>query len=143
MRTIEIMGEDLDLAFKELNVDANKTYQSTDGFQVWEINYNYLDHLENSEWKENYGWWRYGYCTLEGSETTAYMVNDKIMYGWLPSQSADEDIKFFTENKYASYTDWLSEVFELGTDVNKVIFAKSLARENNMSLKEFISIYQK
>jgi len=143
MEIIEIMGKDLDLAFKELNANARKTFESADGFQVWDIAHSKLEEIENSDWKSEYGWWRYGYCTLEGSDTFEYTVNDQIMNGWSPSYNTDEENEILTTNKYISYIDWLDEVFNLSKEINKVVFAKSLARENNISLKEFMSIYQK
>ncbi len=59
---IEILGGDLDLAFKELNINAIKTYQGESKFyykfQVWELNeddFEKLCSISENDWKYEWG----------------------------------------------------------------------------------------
>lgn len=140
---MEIIGAKLDLAFKELDIAATKTFNANDdSLQVWEINdtdFNNLLVVSDDNWKVEYGWWRTGRSIYEGTADTEYTVNGNKMSGYT-NDNVDE--YSLDEYKYDSYTDWLSNVMSLSTEKNISIHAYSLASDNNMTLTEFMNTYQ-
>lgn len=137
---IEIMGGNLDKSFEELGIKASKIVETTDSeYQVWSMTENEFETLcsvPETDWKEDFGWWRSGRCIYEGSASVEYIVNGEKMLGYESESS-------FTGNEFTSYTNWLNEVMNLSTEKNVVIFAESLARDNGLKLSEFISKYEK
>ena len=149
---MEIMGQNLDLAFKELGINATKVHQTVNRdyegeYQVWEVfgeDEEKLMNIKNEDWKDEYGWWRTGECMYGGSATVEFTVNGHKMLGYKPERVYfdDEDEELYFQTEYNCYTDWLSGAFDLGNAKNTVIFATSLAKDNEMSLAEFMKTYQ-
>lgn len=110
--------------------------------------------IPDEEWKEEWGWWRYGHCILEGSASIVYIVNGHKMLGYEPKikidnldNSEDKEIEKeywgykFTKD-FSTYTEWLHEIMNLGNLKHTACFAVSLAKENGMSLSDFMERFQ-
>lgn len=159
----EILGSNLDKAFQELNILATKTFENKEGydniykFQVWEMadeKFKKICDIPDEDWKDNWGWWRESSCIYEGRELYEYTVNGKKMLGYIPEIDEEEakyedneEDKEFVLNFYKyieskNFTAWLSEVFNLSTERNITSFAISLAKENGITLAEFMDRYQ-
>lgn len=151
---MEIMGQELDLAFQELGIKATKTHETPkkdyfSSYQVWELSDSQFEELEqvsDSQWQDNYGWWRTGGCIYEGDASVEYLVNDQTMMGYTPNavfaDEEDEDGESFFETVFKDYSQWMSQSMNLTKDTNMVIFATSLAKDNGMKLSEFMKKYQ-
>jgi hypothetical protein len=153
MTQVQIMGQNIDQAFKAFHVDAEKLIETPDQhFQVWELDeaemdrINDLDVIADEEWDKYYGcWWRQCESIYTGSETIDFNVNGKKMRGYInidishysPSETIDR-----SSYSYVSYMDWLYEVMNLSNDSNTVAVATSLAIDNSMTLAKFIETYQ-
>lgn len=138
---IEILGSKLDKAFEVFGINARKTYQDPE-YQVWEMDekeYEKLNNVSDDDWKNDFGWWRKGNCIYEGTANADYVVNGLEMMGY---SRDDESKELHKGGIYDNYTEWLSEVMDLGTIKNIAIFAISLAKDNNMTLAEFMYEYQ-
>lgn len=136
---VELMGGNLDKAFKELNINAKKLVETESNYQVWsmpDVEFEFLCNVSENDWKEDFGWWRSGKCIYEGTAYVEYIVNGEKMYGY---ETEDEPIR----TEFSSYTQWINEVMNLSTEKNVVIFAESLASDNDLKLSDFIAKYEK
>ena len=138
---IEILGNDLSKGLEAFKIEAKNTYKSEETeLHVWELdeaNFEKLDNITHQEWDTDYGWWRKARCLYEGSELTEYNVNGAVMNGY-----KNEHRIYYGNNTFPSFTDWLINVFDLGTDRNVTAFAASLAEDNEMTLAAFMKKYQ-
>lgn len=162
---IELLGEGLEKAFDALNIDAKLKYKSSVEedclrLEVWEISekdYERLCEMPMSDWDYDWGWWRHGFCIYQGTQLKEYNVNGQKMLGYINlevlelvkmlglnvfDEDNNEDLELDEEQDYDSFLEWLHEVFNLGTISNLSYFAYSLAKDNNMSLSEFMKKYQ-
>lgn len=140
----EIIGGKLDLAFKELDIEATKTYESaTNEFgsriQVWVLpdeSYNKLINITEDDWEYNYGWFRLGGCNYEGDILTNFMINGEEMIGFEVANHrfVDEELEVL---EYDSFSDWFYDYMNLSKLENMAYFANSLAKYNQMSITEF------
>ena len=138
---IEILGNDISKGLEAFKIEAKNTYKSEETeLHVWELdeaNYEKLDNITHQEWDMDYGWWRKARCLYEGSSLKAYKVNGTVMNGYV-----NEHRIYYGDNTFSSFTDWLINVFDLGTDRNVTAFATSLAEDNGMTLAAFMKKYQ-
>lgn len=149
----QILGGKLYEAFKALGIKAECKHKGSK-FEVWEISdydYRKLIEVPDEDWKESYGWWRYGRCIEEKSKLYPFKVNGKEMLGYLDDSLVEGVNKlmaienasdFILSAEYKSFTEWLSAVWELGNEKNTACFAISLSKENKMTLAEFIKTFQ-
>lgn len=151
----QIIGQNLDLAFKELPVEAVKMYESKENefgskYQVWELTeseYEKLEQVNDDSWKVEYGWWRNGGTNMDGSETLEFNINGNTMigfkneYSWYHSEDylseLDEDEEPSLPS-YSNFSDWFEEYMGLSKSENLTYFAHSLAKYNKMSKAEFL-----
>lgn len=139
-----IGGEGLKKAFDYLSIKANCLYQSKKHpqYEVWELSpedFETIDFMDEKDWHDDWGWWRIGYCIYQGAITEQYIVNGKLMYGYTPDVWDDDEP---IPTKYLDYHTWLQKVFRISSETNFAIFANSLAKDNNMTLCEFMQNYQ-
>ncbi|QIC46185.1 hypothetical protein GAG94_03040 [Lysinibacillus sphaericus] len=151
--SIQIIGQELDLAFQELNIKANKMYESKEDeinakIQVWELEdkeYEKLGLIKEDDWKMEYGWWRNGGCnqylefefTVKGEK----MIGFKNNHSWYHSEdyltecteSNDEP----TLPTYNKFSDWFTEYMNLSKLENLAYFAHDLAEINGLTKAEF------
>lgn len=142
----EIIGKELDLAMVVLDIDAEKTYQSKEkGFQVWKLderNFKKLESVEESDWKDDFGWWRTGGCVYEGTADFEYVVNQQPMDGYKSQEIFEEDGDVWFEEIFADFESFMHGAMNLTTIKNFSIFAMSLAKDNNLSVTDFMKKYQ-
>lgn len=165
--SVEIFGENLEKAFLDLGIAANKTYQAKriDGYikpEVWEVSdedFEALCKITDEEWKDDWGWWRNGGCIYEGAIEAEFQVNSKRMFGYRDKRidaafddiDADnqDDIDYangcveeYKNEQFESYIQWLCETQSASTSYNIAYFAFSLAKDNGLTLAEFMTKYQ-
>lgn len=153
----QILGNNLTGAIQALKIKAELKWKN-DSFEVWELSDSEFERFCNvpdEEWdNEQFGWWRYSNgCILEGSTLYEYTVNGNKMLGYIDQheienlnegESPDDmvDETYFTETAYQSFTSWLSSVLDISTEKNITAVAISLAKENGLTLAEFMRKYQ-
>lgn len=135
-------GNGLDKAFSDLHIHASCLYRSKKhpDYEVWELmpeDFEKIDFISDEDWKDEWGWWRTGHCTLEGATENLIMVNGKPMYSYSPLTPKEN-----LTNDYSDFFEYLYKVFDLTTPYNRAYFATSLAKDNCMTLDEFMKIYQ-
>lgn len=156
-KTIEIMGGNLDLAFKELGIEAvklveiNNKEQYWTPFQVWELDKAELSKVNKDNWKDEYGWYRIGE-TMDNTKKT-FIVNGKEMIGHYNEDSylemdfddeTDEEIVLPPHkvvHDFDNFGEYFTEYLGLSTEYNYVYFSTLFAKLNNMKLSEFVKTY--
>lgn len=146
---MEIIGKQLDKAMEELNIKATKTYQGTgeSPFQVWSVNdedYNRLLAIGEDQWEHDFGWWRAGGCIFEGQANVEFAVNGEKMMGYNEGsyKSYEDYDDMEPDTDFNSFEEWFYESMGLGKETNMAIFAESLAKDNGLTLTEFMTKYQ-
>lgn len=120
-------------AFRELDIDATRTYKGSEKpyYQVWELSRDDLKKLEYTvEWNDEWGWW----CSSKGEHRgTAYdfiTINGTGIVAW------QEDSKKDTFN---CLTDYFKECLGV-TDRNQMCaYSVYLAKNNGWSLAQLWS----
>ena len=166
---VEILGNNLSKAVKDMSVNATMTYMSKDTHlgkvEVWVMPQHELDKLidiKEEDWKSDWGWYRLCKCIFEGNDLSEYRsVNGNKMLGWfntdlendIISAIMDEDMEIKYEEakaiaqneilnrEYADVFEWASHTNGVSTETNITAFVMSLAIENNMYLSEFLKNY--
>jgi hypothetical protein len=142
---VQVIGGQLELAFEALDIEAFLRFETTErmdvaSLQVWEMTNKSLEYLidyPDKKWKKEYGWIRSGRSVYEGEANTSFVVNGKPMMGYVPSGGYSGDTIEFD-----CYTDYLKEVMRYTTIKNVVTHAESLAKDNHMTLEDFMRTYQ-
>jgi hypothetical protein len=164
METVQVMGGSLDSLLQHIGIRASKLVETKDGwYQVWELSSNDFSRLEDfsnrvdeNAWKRsNFGWWRIAESCFTGNETITYKVNGHEMLGYIRDFRYDFDgandddsvsneviVEIDQSINYATFIEWLSEIMNLSNETNTVAVATSLAKENGLTLAEFIARYQ-
>lgn len=136
MASIEILcGGNIKKAFKELDINATKTYHGKEEphYQVWEIDKKDLHTLENTIWQDNWGWWRYAKGSNLGTACEFYTVNNQFMIGWKMRDIRDT---------YDTLTEYLCEEVGASTAKNVCATTVDLARANGMTVSKLFSVYE-
>jgi|GEM_PF-1241825 len=162
MKTLEILGNDLTEILTHFGIPAKLTYKG-EKHEVWEFEPEILSvlcRICDNEWEkwcsdnETFAWFREGGCILEGQDTHEFSVNGKSMNGWVDESELERlneneadgieefDETYWTRDNYSNFTQWLYEVHTLSTERNITYFATSLAKENGMTLAQFMHNYQ-
>lgn len=149
----EILGNDLEVAFKELSVPATMTYKGDD-YEVWEMTdaiYDGLCFITDCNWKREYGWWRGASgCNIKEDEDN-FTVNGKNMIGFVESfredeyddnMEEDEEDRIWREKVYVNLTDYICEGLGASQPKNVVAVAIDLAKMNDMKMSELFKKYQ-
>ncbi len=151
----EILGGDLDLAFKELNINAIKTYEGNthldDVTQIWEVqneDSEKLCNMSEDDWKYEWGWWR----SAEGSNMCnpleIFKVNGQEIIAWdgnnrLEADKAeDEDDRYLFEREYYNLLEYFCDEIGASQPRNVCALAVDLARINNIKMSELFQKYQ-
>jgi len=106
----EILGGELDLAFKELNIKANKTFQSkhnnTDFTQVWELSdedFEKICNIEEKDWKDDWGWWRSSDgSNILGNPICKIKINNNDITVYYDEKRIEQYIEDYLEKDYIS-----------------------------------------
>ena len=148
---VEILGNNLSVAIQELNVMAKRTFNS-DEYEVWEmeeIERLKLNATTEEEWKENYGWFRYG----DGANVTpckTVKINGIEVIGYenerFKEAFEDEGFEGYEEfvHSYRGLTQHFEETCGATTCENVTAVSIEMARHNDMTLGElFGKLYNK
>ena len=151
----EIFAVDLDLAIKEICLEAKKTYCG-ERFQVWELKqeeFEKLCNIEEKDWKESWGMWR----SADGSNMTnpirRYNINNHYIKAWdgddrlIMLEECNNNINHedycFELRKYDSLIDYILLEIGVSQPRNVCALAVDLASINGMKLSELFKKYQK
>lgn len=154
--SIQIMGQRLDLAFKELNIKAVKMYETKGEevlaeMQVWELEkeeYNKLNSVKGSGWKDDYGWWRNNGCNCENDEKFQFIVNNNVMIGfknehsWYHNEDEIKEDPELSPPEYKNFSSWFTEYISLSKLYNYTYFVHSLAKINGFTKAEFLQKFE-
>lgn len=135
-------GNGLDKAFSDLHIHASCLYHSKKypDYEVWELlpeDFEKIDFIKYEDWKQEWGWWRTGHCTLEGATDQIIFINGKEMYAYAPRIDGKK-----LNDYYVDLFSYLSDAFCAIAPHNRTYFATSLAKDNNMTLDTFMRTYQ-
>ena len=164
---VEILGGNgLYKAFKELGIDATRTYRGKEKphYEVWELSKDDFKKLEYTiEWKDDWGWWRYAKGSNMGTACDFFTVNGKELIAWggpkredLRDDWADESneekaayhysFKEYEETRYPHEYETLLTYMgeELGASVERNVcaLAVDLARANGMTMAKLFEVYE-
>ncbi len=149
---IEILGGNLDVAFKELNIDAIKTYEGNthlnSSTQVWEVSdrdFERLCNIDEDDWEDEWGWWRSSVGSNIRNPLTIFKIKGQELIAWDGDNRIEEDKaddKYLFEREYCNLLDYLCD--EIGTSQPRNVCALTvdLAKINNMKLSELFIKYQ-
>ena len=154
-------------AFKELGIKATRTYKGSDKpyYQVWELSKDDLKKLECvSEWKDEWGWWRYAKGSNQGTPFDFFQVNGKELIAWenqykrmdlrddWEEESDDEKAAYhysFKEyvatlcpNEYKTLLEYMGEELQASNGTNVCALAVDLARANGMTMAKLFEVYE-
>lgn len=127
----EILGSGgLHKAFRELDIDAVRTYKSSNKprYDVWELSRDDLKKLEYTyEWPDEWGWWSHSKGEHRGTAYDFITINGIGVIAW------QEDCKKDTFN---CLTDYFKECIGI-TDRNQICaYSVYLAKTNGWSLSD-------
>lgn len=154
-------------AFRELGIEAKRTYKGSDKpyYQVWELSKDDLKRLEYvEEWKDEWGWWRYAKGSNMGTPFDFFTVNGKELIAWEDSyrrqdlmdewedESDDEKAAYhysFREyekamhsNNYDKLTTYMCDELGCSAERNVCALAVDLARANGMTMAKLFETYE-
>lgn len=159
-------GGGLYKAFKELGINATRTYRRSEKphYEVWELSKDDLKKLEYAEeWKDEWGWWRFAKGSNMGTPFDFFQVNHKELIAWDGQKredlrddwenESDEEkavykysFRAYQEEQYPhSYDSLLSYMGEeLGASVERNVcaLAVDLARANGMTMAQLFATYE-
>lgn len=123
-------------AFKELDIDAKRTYKSTHKpyYEVWEINKKSLRVLEETyEWPDEWGWWRFAKGSNQGTPADFFTVNGQPMIGWETRDGKDT---------YDTLMDYFHQGMSVGMESNICALAIDLGRVNGKTMAQVFATYE-
>lgn len=147
----EILGAELDTAFQELDISAIKTYESQktyneyaylEKYQVWELSekdFERISNMNDADWKDAWGWWRYAEGSNLGSVHRRFNINNHYIYAW---DGYKRDKYNDIERSYKCLTLYLCNEIGASMERNVCALAVDLARMNNIKLSELFTKYQ-
>lgn len=153
-------------AFRELGIEATRTYKGKDKphYQVWELSKDDVKRLEYAtEWKDEWGWWRYAKGSNMGTPFSFFTVNDRELIAWdgpkredLRDDWDDEpdaekasyhySFKEYEEDqyphKYESLLTYMCEELGASMERNVCALAVDLARANGLTMAKLFELYE-
>lgn len=148
----EILGGELDLAFKELGINAVKTYEGNtnldDKTQIWEVDeegFERLCDLDDDNWEDDWGWWRSAEGSNMYNELDEYTINNSKIIAWdgdnrlafeEENEDGDEDDRWWFPREYSNLLGYLSEEIGASQPRNVCALAVDLANINNIKMSE-------
>ena len=167
MITIEILGGNgLRNAFKELGINATRTYRGIDNthYEVWELSKDDFKKIEyTSEWNDNWGWWRYAKGSNMGTPCSFFTINGRELIAWdgptrdnlrddWDNESNEEKKAYhysFREYEeirmphvYDTLTEYMGNELGASTEKNICALAVDLARANGLTMAQLFKIYE-
>lgn len=151
----EILGKKIDLAFKELGINAIKTYEekidSDYKTQVWEVDdedFEKLCNIEDDDWKSEWGWWRHCLGSNMNHPLSEFSINKHKIIAWDgTSRMEAENGKTKMTNggsprEYSSLLEYFCDEIGASQPRNVCALATDLARINNIKMSELFKKYQ-
>lgn len=160
---IEILGGDgLEKAFKALRIGAKKTYAG-EIYEVWEIEKSDLTALEDAEWRDNWGWWRYAKGSNMGTACSFFTVNGKELIAWDGDRRDNITEDWFNANyeekaefhhslkeyeeyhmprKYDTLLKYLCDELGVSTERHVCALAVDLAKTNGYTMAELFKEFE-
>ena len=128
---IEILGGNgLHKAFKELDIEATRTYKGGEKphYEVWELSKDDLRKLEYAtEWEDKWGWWIYSKGEHRGTAYDFITINGVGVIAWQENSKKDT---------FKCLTDYFKDCIGV-TDKNKICaYSVYLAKTNGWSLSD-------
>lgn len=126
----EIMGNGLHKAFKELNINATRTYKRTEKprYEVWELSKEDVKRLEYSgEWQDDWGWFCYSNGEHRGTAYDFIHINGVGVIAW------QEDCK---KDTFDCLTDYFKECLGVVDGMQMAAYSVYLAKTNGWSLSD-------
>lgn len=167
---IEILaGGSIKVAFRELGIEATKTYHGSKkehypSYQVWEIEKSDLQKMiDVVDWPDNWGWWRSARGSNMGTACDFFTINGKELIAWdgdvredIQADWDDEPIeekeafhysyKEYEEtrmpHKYGSLLEYFCDEIGASQERNVCALAVDLARTNGMSMAQLFQTYE-
>lgn len=131
-----LAGNGIHRAFKELGIDAKRTYKSAHKpyYEVWEIDKKGIRTLEDTyEWPDEWGWWRSAKGSNQGTPADFFTVNGQFMIGWATRDGKDT---------YDSLIDYFRQGMSVGMESNICALAIDLGRANGKTMAQVFSTYE-
>lgn len=128
---VEILGgSGLHKAFKELDIEATRTYKGSEKprYEVWELSKDDLKKLEYAiEWKDEWGWWSYSKGEHRGTAYDFLTINGVGVIAWQENSKKDT---------FKCLTDYFKDCLGV-TDRNKIgAYSVYLAKTNGWSMSD-------
>ena len=166
---VEILaGGSIQNAFKALNIEAKRTYKGTEkeyyqSYEIWEIEKSDMHKLEETEWLDEYGWWRYAKGSNMGTAYGFFTVNGKELIAWdgykredlrdewydEPDEEKAEYHYSFKEYEEAMYprdymhlTEYMCQELGASQPKNICALAVDLARSNGLTMAQLFEKYE-
>ena len=161
-----LAGNGIHKAFKELGINAKRTYKSSHEpyYEIWDIDKKDLKVLEETtEWGEDWGWWRFAKGSNLGTAADFFTVNGQFMIGWNGSSRDDlrEQWSNETSEEKAAYNysftkyeeqmkprtydtllDYMCNEIGVSMESNIIALAVDLARANGKTVANLFKIYE-
>ena len=131
-----LAGNGIHKAFKELGIDAKRTYKSAHKpyYEVWEIDKKGFMALEEAEeWPDEWGWWRSAKGSNQGTPADFFTVNGQFMIGWETRDGNDT---------YDTLMDYFHQGMSVGMESNICALAVDLGRANGKTMAKLFEIYE-
>ena len=117
-------------AFRELGIEATRTYKGSDKpyYQVWELSKDDLRKLEyHEEWKDEWGWWSYSKGEHRGTAYDFLTINGVGVIAWQENSKKDT---------FKCLTDYFKDCLGVA-DRNKIgAYSVYLAKTNGWSMSD-------
>jgi hypothetical protein len=146
----EILGVNLDKAFEELNLYAQKMYQIQnkhweycEDYQIWRLSdedYDQLYSISEDDWKEDWGWWRWAEGSNLLNVNHRYNINHHYIKAW--DGTGRRGKKDWFDRKYPTLLQYFCDEIGASTERNVCAVAVDLAAQNNMTMAELFQKYQ-
>ncbi len=172
MSTVEILaGEDFANAVYQLGLTSAictfhrraLTDSYCEDFQVWLLSnedFQNLCAVNNADWQDDWGWWRYAVGSNLGKVDHTYTINGREIQAWdgpgrltfrrsVCSHCAEQDCKSSDrdilechgDRNYDDILDYIYDEIGASTSTNVCAIAIDLAKQNHMMLSDLFQIY--
>lgn len=129
-------GGGIHRAFKQLGIDAKRTYKSSHEphYEVWEIDKKDLRVLEETdEWEETWGWFRASKRSNMGTAASFLTINGQFMIGWDTVDGNDT---------YDSLMDYFRDGLNVYGESEMCMLAVDLGRANGKTMAQVFATYE-
>ena len=175
MQTVEILaGGNFCNAVHQLNLRSAKCayrYKPREGdccenYQVWLMSmedYKVIDAIDDEDWQDDWGWWRWSEGSNMGTAFVEYIVNGEKLKAWdgihrtmfysdvceecsdrkngLCNASNQDQLECYGERQYGDLLQYFWVEIGASTERNICALATDLAQQNNLTLSEFFKKY--